>query len=106
MFVYYSTALDSTDISTSNKGKAPASTNGVEAYSKKVLGEEIRKLTAANTQLMTNKIKTEKVKVNLEVDKARLLDEKNSLVAKREELQAEIAVLNVAGLSNVPAYRH
>ena len=35
---------------------------------------------------MTNKIESEKVKINLEADRMRLFDEKNSLVAKREEL--------------------
>ena len=35
---------------------------------------------------VTDKMETEKAKVNLEVDRARLLGEKNSLVAKREEL--------------------
>jgi len=101
--VYYSTALDSTDISTSGKGKTPASTNGVKTYSKEALGNKIRKLTAANAQLMTDKMETEKTKVNLEADRARLFDEKNSLVAKKEELQAEIATLNA---TNVPIRGH
>ena len=43
--------LDSTDMSTSNKGKALASTNGVEAYSKEALVDEIYRLNAANAQL-------------------------------------------------------
>jgi len=51
---------------------------------------------------MINKMKTEKVRVNLEIDRTQLLDEKNSLVVKREELRAEIAILNAAGPSNVP----
>ncbi len=41
-------------------------------------------------------METEKTRVNLETDRTQLLDEKNSLVAKKEELQAEIAVLNTA----------
>ena len=98
--------MDSTDIFTSGKGKAPVSTNGVEAYNKEALGDEIRRLTVTNAQLVTDKIETEKVRVNLEADKARLFDEKNSLVVKREELRAEIATLNAAGLLNVPIHGH
>ncbi len=48
LFVCYSIALDSTDISTLDKGKAPASTNGVEAYNKEILGDEIRRLIIVN----------------------------------------------------------
>jgi len=93
--------LDSTDISTSGKGKTPVSTNGVEAYNKEALDDEIRRLIAINVQLIANKIKTEKAKVNLEADKIRLFDEKNFLVAKKEEFRTEIAILNVIGFSNV-----
>ncbi len=96
--------MDSTDISTSGKGKTPTSTNGIEAYNKETLDDEIRKLTITNAQLMTNKIKTKKAKVNLETNKIRLFNKKNSLVVKREELRAEIVVLNISGLSNVPIY--
>jgi len=35
-------------MSTSGKGKTPASTNGIKAYSKETLGDEIRKLTTVN----------------------------------------------------------
>ncbi len=62
--------MDNTDISTSNKGKTPASTNGVEAYNKEALNDEIRRLTTANVQLIIDKMETEKVRVNLEADKA------------------------------------
>ncbi len=48
---------------------------------------------------MTNKMETEKAKVNLEVDKMRLFDKKNSLIAKRKELRTEIVALNAAGPS-------
>ena len=72
----------------------PVSTNGVEAYNKEILSDEIRRLTTANVQLMTDKMETEKIKVNLKTDKVRLFNEKNFLVIKREELRAEIAVLN------------
>ncbi len=88
-------------MSTLGKDKAPVSTNGVEVYSKETLGDKIRRLITTNIQLMTDKIETEKARINLEVDKARLLGEKNSLVVKREELRAEIATLNVAGPLNV-----
>ncbi len=98
LFVYYSTALDNTDISTSGKGKAFVSTNGVEAYSKEALDDEIHKLIVANVQLMVDKTETEKARVNLEVDRTRLFDEKNSLVVKKEELRAEIVALNVANV--------
>ncbi|HYT42099.1 MAG TPA: hypothetical protein VEP90_07120 [Methylomirabilota bacterium] len=93
-------------MSTSDKGKTPVSTNGVEAYSKEILGDEIRRLTAANAQLMVDKTETEKARVNLKADRVRLLGEKNSLVAKREELRAEIAILNVTRLPNVPVCRY
>ena len=103
LFVYYSTTLDNTDISILNKSKTFISTNDIEVYNKEALDDKIRRLTIANTQLITDKIETEKVKVNLEVDKVRLFGEKNSLVAKREELRAEIAVLNA---TNVPIRSH
>ncbi len=98
LFICYSTTLDNTDISTSNKGKTPVSINGVEAYSKEALGDKIHRLTTANAQLVTDKIETEKAKVNLEADRTRLFNEKNSLVAKKEKLRAEIAALNVANV--------
>ena len=101
-YLYYSITLDSIDISILGKGKAPVSINDVETYSKKILDDKIRKLTTTNVQLMTDKIKTEKTRVNLKTDKAQLLGEKNSLIAKREELRAEIATLNTTGLPNVP----
>ena len=47
-------------------------------------------------------METEKTKVNLEVDKAQLLEKKNSLVVKKKELRAEIAVMNAVRTSNVP----
>ena len=103
---YYSIVLNSTDISTSDKGKAPASTNSIETYNKKALNDEIHRLTTANVQLMINKIETEKARVNLEINKARLFDEKNSLIAKREKFRTEIATLNTAGFSNVSIYSH
>ncbi len=106
LFVYYSTALDNTDISTSGKSKASVSTSGVEVYSKEVLSDEIRRLIATNAQLMTNKIKTKKAKVNLEADRMRLLGEKNSLVVKRKEFRTEIVTLYTAGPSNVPVRRY
>jgi len=93
-------------MSTSGKGKVPASTNGVKTYSKEVLNDKISKLTAANIQLVTDKIKIEKVKVNLKVNKIRLFDEKNSLIAKRKELRIEIAALNITGHSNILVCRY
>ncbi len=36
------------DISTLNKGKAPASTNNIEAYNKEALDDEIHKLIVTN----------------------------------------------------------
>jgi len=55
---------------------------------------------------MTDKIKTEKAKINLKTNRIQLLNKKNSLVAKREELRAEIIILNTAGSFNVPIYRY
>ncbi len=60
-------------MSISSKGKMPASTNGVEVYTKEQLATEIQRLTTINVQLMTDKMETERTKVNLETDKARLL---------------------------------
>ena len=50
---------------------------------------------------MTDKMKTEKARVNLKIDRTRLFDEKNSLVVKKEEFRAEIVTLNIAGSSNI-----
>ena len=50
---------------------------------------------------MTDKIEIERTNINLEADKAQLLEEKNSLVVKREEFRVEIVVMNVAKFSNV-----
>ncbi len=98
--------MDNTGISTSNKGKTPASTNNVEAYNKETLSDEIRKLTTANVQLITDKMETKKTKVNLKADKMRLLGEKNFLIVKREELRAEIAALYAVRLFNIPIRRY
>jgi hypothetical protein len=81
------------DISTSSKGKASVSTNGVEAYSKEQLAEEIRRFTTANAQLVNDKLGIEAINAKLEADKNRLINEKNILVAKREELQTEFAAV-------------
>ncbi len=92
--------MDNTDISISSKSKTFVSTSNVEVYNKKTLDDEIRKLTTANIQFVTDKIKTKKARVNLEIDKTRLFDKKNSLIVKKEEFRAEIAILNAAGFSN------
>ncbi len=55
---------------------------------------------------MTDKIETEKTKVNLETDRIELLNEKNSLVVKRKALRTEIVTLNAAGLSNISVRSH
>ena len=55
---------------------------------------------------MIDKMEIEKVRVNLETDKARLLGKKNSLVVKKKELRAEIITLNVAGPLNIPIRRY
>ncbi len=75
--------------------------SSVEAYSKEALNDKIHKLTAANIQLMIDKMETEKAKVNLEANKIRLFNKKNSLVAKRKEFRAEIVALYTAGPFNV-----
>ncbi len=51
-------------------------------------------------------METEKTKVNLETNKTRLLNKKNSLIVKRKEFQAEIAILNAAGSFNVSIRSH
>ncbi len=83
---------------TLSKGKAPVCTNGIEAYSKEVLDDEIRRLIITNVQLMIDKIETEKARVNLEANRARLFDKKNFLVVKREKLRAEIITLNTVNV--------
>ncbi len=54
---------------TLDKDKAPISTNDVKAYSKKALGDKIRRLITANTQLMIDKIEVEKARINLKIDR-------------------------------------
>ncbi len=88
-------------MSTSNKDKTSISTNGIEVYTKEQLAAEIQRFTAANAQLVTDKMETEKTKINLETNKARLLGEKNSLVAKRKELRTKIVTMNTVKSSNV-----
>ena len=83
---YYSTTLNNTDISTSNKDKTPISINSVKTYTKEQLTTEIQRLTTTNIQLITNKIETEKTRVNLKANKIQLFDEKNSLIVKKEKL--------------------
>ncbi len=80
--------------------------SGAESYIKEQLAAEIQRLSAANVQLVNDKMETEKIKVNLEVDRVRLFGEKNSLVVKREELRIEIAALNAAGSSNALVCSH
>ncbi len=98
LFVYYSIILDSTDIFTLGKGKASISTNDVETYNKEILSNKIRKLIITNIQLITDKMETEKTRVNLKINKTRLFNKKNFLVVKREELRIEIAILNAANV--------
>ncbi len=61
-------------------------------------------MTTTNIQLTIDKIKTEKARVNLEANKARLFGKKNSLIAKREELRTKIVALNITGPLNVLIY--
>ncbi len=84
-----------------SKDKASASTNSIKAYNKEILDDKIRRLTIVNVQLVINKIKTEKTRINLEANRIQLFGKKNSLVVKREKLRIEIAILNAAGPSNV-----
>ncbi len=73
----------------------------METYSKEALGEEIRKFTAANVQLVNDKLNIEAAKTKLETDKIRLINKKNILIAKREELRAELTEAIVALITNV-----
>ncbi len=98
--------LNNTDIFTSNKDKAPASTSSIEAYNKKTLNDKICRLTTTNAQLITDKIKPEKNKINLEVNRIQLFDKKNSLVTKRKEFKTEIITLNAAGSFNVSVRKY
>ena len=106
LFVYYSTILDSTDISILSKDKISISTNNIKIYNKKVLNDKICRLIIANVQLMIDKMEIEKAKINLEIDKVQLFDKKNSLVVKRKEFRTEIIVLNAARLSNILIRRY
>ena len=76
-----------------DKGKTPASTSGIEAYSKKTFGNEIHRLIQINTQLTQDKQNADVVKAAIETDKNRLISKKNTLVVKHEKLQKEIATL-------------
>ncbi len=98
--------MDNTDIFILNKGKTPILISRVEAYNKEILNDEIRKLMVANVQLITDKMETEKVKVNLEADKIQLFNKKNSLVIKKKEFRAEIVALNTAGPFNILIRSH
>ncbi len=69
LFVYYPTILNNINISISDKGKTLIFTNDIEAYSKKTLSNKICRLTTTNIQLITNKIKTKKTKINLKPNK-------------------------------------
>ena len=93
--------MDNPDISISSKGKAPASVNDIETFTKEQLAIEIQRFSTANTQLITDKIKIKKIKANLKIDKAQLFGKKNSLVVKREELRTEIVALNAIGFFNI-----
>ncbi len=93
--------MNNTNIFISSKGKTSISTNGIEAYTKEQLVIEIQRFITVNVQLMIDKIEAERTKVNLEINKVRLLEEKNSLVIKKEEFRAEIAVMNTVGFFNV-----
>jgi len=84
--------LDNNSISNLGKGKTLASSNGIKAYSKEVLREEIRRLTITNVQLANDKLDIEAVKTRFEADKARLISKKNIFVAKKKKLQIELAV--------------
>ncbi len=56
-------------MSTSGKGKASASMNSVEAYSKEALADEIRRLNIANVQLIQDKQQADEAKTILEADR-------------------------------------
>ncbi len=71
--------MNNTDISILSKGKALVSTSGIEVYIKEQLTIEIQRFTTTNVQLMIDKIKTERTKVNLEADRIRLLKKKELL---------------------------
>ncbi len=51
-------------------------------------------------------METEKVRVNLEADRTRLLNKKNSLIVKRKEFKAKIVTLNTVGSSKISIHRH
>jgi len=80
--------------------------NNTEAYTKEQLAAEIQRLSTTNTQLMTDKIETEKIKANLKIDRSQLFSEKNSLIAKKKELRTEIVTLNTVGSFNTPVHNH
>ncbi len=77
------------------------STNEVETYIKEQLAIEIQRFIATNVQLITDKMKIERTKVNLKANKTQLLKEKNSLVVKKKKLRIEIVVINIVEFFNV-----
>ena len=84
-----------------SKGKAPAisgSTTGIDAYSKEDLAKEIQRLQTVQSQLLLDKTTLQETNNELEADKGRLasdevrlINEKNTLVAQRQELRGELA---------------
>ena len=91
---------------TLDKGKALVSMSDVKVYNKKTLSDKIRRLIIVKIQLIIDKIETEKIKVNLKIDKIQLFGEKNSLVVKRKKLRIEIVILNATGPPNVLIRRY
>ncbi len=82
--------MNNIDISTSNKGKIPTSTNGIKTYNKKTFGNKIYRFIQTNMQLTQNKQNSDITKAVIKTDKNRFISKKNTLVIKREELQREI----------------
>ncbi len=95
------TTLDNNDISTLGKAKAPTSTNGIKAFNKKILKEEICRFIITNIQLINDKLNAEAVKIKFEVNKAKLINEKNIFVAKKEELQVELTEAATASTTSI-----
>ena len=77
------------------------STNRIKTYIKEQLIIEIQRFITVNVQLVTDKMETERTKVNLETDKVQLLKEKNFLIVKKEELRTKIATMNAVGFFNL-----
>ncbi len=73
----------------------------MKTYNKEVLEEEIYRFITTNVQLVNDKLDIKAAKTKLEIDKARLINEKNIFVAKKEELRVELIETVITFITNI-----